>query len=106
MVNEFMPAERTIYDHRKMIVPVEDGGNIALMKHTYLLNNFEDVHKAIMNALSNIWRNPFDLVKLWSIKFAEDPEKARRYEYRDAYESTDIYDGQGVAIYTYLHFKK
>ena len=56
-----------------------------------------------MTALGKIWTNPFELVKLWSIKFAEDPDKARNYEEdKDQYERTDLYDGQGVAVFAYL----
>ena len=77
------------------------------MKLSYLINNFQDLLKELVDALARIWINPFDLVKLWSIKFAEDPEKARKYEeHKDTYERTDIYDGQGVAVFAYLYMKK
>ena len=59
------------------------------------------------DALGRIWTNPFDLVKLWSIKFAEEPDKARKLdESKDSYDRTDLYDGQGVAVFAYLHMKK
>lgn len=106
-VNETTPEEKSFYDHRKGIDAVSDGANIGLLKLSYLIDNFEDLLRELMAALIKIWANPFDLVKLWSIKFAEDPEKAREYdESRDTYERTDIYDGQGAAVFSYLFFKK
>ena len=71
-----------------------DGANIALLKLTCMVPNFEDLNKEIIDALARIWTNPFDLVKLWSIKFADDPEKARKVdETKDTYERTDLYNG-------------
>lgn len=102
-----MPPEKTIYDHRKPIDAQTDGADIALLKLSYLIDNFEDLLRELMDALGRIWTNPFDLVKLWSIKFAEEPEKARKYDdSKDSYERTDLYDGQGVAVFAYLHMKK
>ena len=75
-----MPPQRSIYDHRKQIDPVNDGANTALLKLSYLIDNIEDLLKVVVIALGKIWTNPFELVKLWSIKFAEDPNKARNYD--------------------------
>ena len=107
LVNEYAPPEKTAYDHRAPLEAEKDGAHIALLKLSYLIDNFEDLLRELMNALSRIWTNPFDLVKLWSIKFAEDPEKARQLdESKDSYERTDLYDGQGVAVFAYLHMKR
>ena len=103
LVNQMMPPQRSIYDHRKQIDPVNDGANTALLKLSYLIDNIEDLLKVVVIALGKIWTNPFELVKLWSIKFAEDPNKARNYdEGQDSYDRTDIYNGQGVAVFAYL----
>ena len=69
-----MPAEKAIYDHRKPVDAETDGADIALLKLSYLIDNFEDLLRELMEALGRIWTNPFDLVKLWSIKFAEEPD--------------------------------
>lgn len=106
-VNQYMPPDKTIYDHRKPVDAQKDGADIALLKLSYLIDNFEDLLKELVDALGRIWTNPFDLVKLWSIKFAEDPDKARKFdEMKDSYDRTDLYDGQGIAVFAYLHMKK
>jgi hypothetical protein len=107
MANETAPPERSVYDHRVPLDAQTDGGDIAVLKVSYLVKHFEDLLRELVDALGRIWTNPFDLVKLWSIKFAEEPEKARQVEdSKDSYERTDLYDGQGVAVFTYLHMKK
>ena len=93
-INQTAPPEKQFYDHRKPLDAVADGANVGLLNLSYLIDNFEDLLRELMAALGKIWANPFDLVKLWSIKFAEDPDKARDYDdSKDTYERTDIYDG-------------
>ena len=60
-----------------------------------------------MEKISKIWRNPFDLVALWAVKFADNPAKARTVDAeKDSYDRQDNYNAQGVAVYAYLHLKK
>jgi len=106
MVNESVPSERALYDHRAQVDAEKDGADIALTSLTYLIDNFEELLRVLMQSLNAIWTNPFDIVKFWSIKFAEDPEQSRQVaESKDAYDRQDNYDGQGVAIFAYLHMK-
>ena len=50
--------------------------------------------------------NKFNILKLWCIKNAEDPDQARLVDdQKDSYERTDNYDGQGVAVLVYLNMK-
>ena len=93
-LNEFMPQSRTIYDHRQPICRHTDGADISLLAFSYFIPCLPATLKELTDALNILWCNPFDLVKLWSIKFAEDPEKARSYDQaRDSYERTDLYGG-------------
>ena len=106
-INESDLPEGSPYDYIQPIDPESDGANNCLLKLTYLIDNFEDMLKEIVDSLARIWTNPFDLVKLWSTKFAENPEKAQKYdEDKDSYDRTDIYDGQGVAVFAYIYLKK
>ena len=60
-----------------------------------------------MSSINHIWSNPFNLLKFWCIKYAEDPAKLRTFDVeKDSYERLDSYDGQGVAVFTYLNFRK
>lgn len=59
-----------------------------------------------MDKLNLIWIDAFDPVALWSIKNADDPMKARNVDAeKDAYDRKDNYNGQGVAVYAYVHLK-
>lgn len=96
-----------MYDHRKVVSYKKDGANIALLQHSNIIKNFDDVVKELVDALTKIWVNPFEIVKLWSIKFAENPDAATAFdENKDSYDRMDQYNSQGVAILTYLFIKK
>ena len=60
-----------------------------------------------MSSLNHIWSNPYNIVKFWWIKYAEDPSKLREVNInKDTFERVDSYDGQGVAVFLYLNFRK
>jgi len=42
-----------------------------------MVKNFDGLVKACVEALNEIWPNPFNFVKFWCIKYSEDPIKAR-----------------------------
>jgi hypothetical protein len=57
--------------------------------------------------LERIWPNPISLLKIWCIKNAEDPQFARNVTTnKDTFERQDMYDGQGVGVWIYLHIKQ
>ena len=104
--NQEEPDKRMIYDHRKPIDLELDGTKTGLLNLRYILPNFEQIMVALVGALDQIWTNKFNILKLWCIKNAEDPELARLVDdQKDCYERTDNYDGQGVAVFVYLNLK-
>ena len=56
--------------------------------------SFEHIMQSTADALSSIWLHPFNLVKFWCIKYAENPEKAREVDKeKNSYDRQDNYDG-------------
>ena len=59
-----------------------------------MISNFKELIKTCMDALHDIWPNPFNILKFWCIKYAENPTKAREVNVdKDSYDRQDNYDG-------------
>ena len=71
------PPKRSIYDHRKPVDVAADGRDTALVTLHYFVADFDLLLQTVMDKLSLIWTDPFDIVALWSIKNADDPSKAK-----------------------------
>lgn len=71
-----------------------DGTKTALLNLRFILPNFEQLVVTLLTVIDQIWTNKFNIMKLWCIKNAEDPEKARDLDSsKDCYERLDNYDG-------------
>lgn len=98
--------QKQIYDHRKPIDPKLDGPAVLIGMQP-IISGFAPIIDCIVGALDAVWASPFDLLKLWCIKYAEDPHKGRADRSgQDSYVRTHYYDGQGVAVFTYLHLRQ
>mmetsp|Transcript_6748 Transcript_6748/g.11315 ORF Transcript_6748/g.11315 Transcript_6748/m.11315 type:complete len:208 (+) Transcript_6748:959-1582(+) len=98
---------RELYDHRSLLDEVVDGRDSSLLRLEMITPNFKSLLKSVVETLGKIWTSPQNILKIWCIKFADDPQLSRTLDLeKDSYERTDNYDGQGVAIYAYLHLKE
>ena len=98
---------RELYDHRTPVNLQKDGVETASLELEFVVKNFENITKAALESIFRIWKNPQNILKLWCIKFAEDPDLTRSIDpKKDSYDRTDNYDGQGVAVFVYLSIKQ
>ena len=79
----------------------------AFLELNFFMDKYNLILDSCIGSLVKIWSNPFNLMKLWCIKYAEEPEKARVVDSsKDSYDRIDNYDGQGIAIWVYICLKE
>ena len=101
------PDKKSFYDHRKKVDLDRDCKETALLNLEFVVANFEQIVMVSVESLNSIWTSPFNLVKFWCIKYAENPDKARECDVnKDAYDRQDNYDAQGISVWAYLNLKE
>ena len=66
-----------MYDHRTKIDNIYDGQIATSIVLEYLIDDYYVLLHTLVQKLLNTWKNPFNIIKFWCIKFAENPEKLR-----------------------------